>query len=59
MQIFQSEAEAQSGAQPLAGDDTFAGPKTDTFEVTGLSPGDYFFHCVVHAATMTGTLTVK
>ncbi len=59
VEIFQSEADAQGGAAPLAGDDTFAGPKTDTFEVKGLAAGDYFFHCIVHAATMTGTLTVK
>ncbi len=59
VEIFKSEDDANSGAQPLASDEQFQGPKIDTFDVTGLASGDYFFHCVVHPATMKGTLTVK
>ena len=59
VEIFQSESDAAGGATPLAHDDPFAGPKIDSFDVSGLAKGDYFFHCVVHPTTMTGTLTVK
>jgi plastocyanin len=59
VEIFKSQSDATGGGAPLANDDPFAGPKIDTFDVSGLSKGDYFFHCVVHPTTMTGTLTVK
>ena len=59
VQIFESEADADAGATPLAQDEPFTGPKLDTFQVSGLAPGDYFFHCVVHPGPMKGTLTVK
>jgi plastocyanin len=59
VEIFKSQADATPGATPLAGDQPFQGPKLSTFKVSGLSPGDYYFHCVVHPTTMTGTLTVK
>jgi plastocyanin len=57
--IFKDQATAESGGQPLAQDEVFSGPKIDSFDVSGLSKGDYFFHCIVHPTTMTGTLTVK
>jgi plastocyanin len=59
VEIFKSASDASSGAKPLAGDQPFTGPKLDVFPVSGLAPGDYYFHCVVHPTTMTGTLTVK
>jgi len=36
---------------------TFNGPATQTYQVSGLPPGTYFFRCDVHHQ-MTGTLTV-
>jgi plastocyanin len=59
VEIFTSESAAQSGAAPLARDEPFSGPKIDTFDVKGLTKGDYYFHCVIHPTTMTGALTVK
>jgi plastocyanin len=57
VQIFES-ADAPTGS-PVAQDDVFAGPKADTFDVSGLAPGKHYFHCIVHPTTMIGTLTVK
>jgi hypothetical protein len=48
-----------SASQLLASDQPFTGPKVDTFPVSGLDSGDYFFRCDIHPATMQGTLTVK
>lgn len=39
--------------------DIFTGPKTSTFSVPALSPGNYAFHCEVHPKAMAGTLVVK
>jgi len=57
--IFKDKATADSGGQALASDDLFAGPKVDSFDVKGLAPGSYYFHCDAHPPTMFGTLTVK
>jgi plastocyanin len=59
VEIFKTKADADAGQPPLASDTPFAGPKLDTFNVSGLAPGDYFFHCIVHPGPMTGTLTVS
>ncbi len=59
VQVFKSEADANSGATPLAQDEPFTGPKIENIDVKGLSSGSYFFHCSVHPQFMTGTLTVK
>lgn len=32
---------------------------SDTYSIDGQKPGDYFFYCYFHPATMTGTLVVK
>ena len=56
--IYQDQAAASSPDNALASDPVFQGPKVDTFDVSGLDPGDYYFHCDVHPSTMTGTLTV-
>ncbi|HEY7280493.1 MAG TPA: cupredoxin domain-containing protein, partial [Actinomycetota bacterium] len=59
VQVFKSEADANSGATPLAADEPFTGPKIGNIDVKGLAPGSYYFHCSVHPQFMTGTLTVK
>jgi plastocyanin len=57
--IFKDKATADSGGAPLASDPLFSGPKINTFQVKGLAPGQYYFHCDAHPPTMFGTLTVK
>ncbi|MFL5799902.1 MAG: hypothetical protein ACJ77A_18490 [Actinomycetota bacterium] len=57
VQIFESP-DGPNGS-PVAQDTPFQGPKIDTFDVSGLSPGDHYFHCVVHPGPMHGILTVK
>jgi plastocyanin len=59
VQVFKSQADADSGATPLAQDDAFTGPKIDNITVKALASGSYFFHCSVHPGFMFGTLTVK
>jgi len=49
----------EQATELLAGDTPFTGPKTDSFKVSGLDAGSYFFRCDVHPTQMTGTLTVK
>jgi plastocyanin len=57
--IYKDEAAASSPDNALASDAVFQGPKIDTFDVSGLAAGTYYFHCDVHPAQMKGTLTVK
>jgi plastocyanin len=49
-----------TGAKVDIGDTAFfSGPAKKEYQVPALEPGDYPFVCEVHAASMTGTLTVK
>jgi plastocyanin len=47
-----------SGTQIMSGD-IVTGPGQATYDVPPLAPGTYFYDCIVHPTTMTGTLTVK
>lgn len=49
---------ADATAPKIAGTDIATGPVTQTLNLPALDAGTYFFHCVVHPATMNGTLTV-
>jgi plastocyanin len=39
--------------------DVITGPAQELVDVPSQSAGAYFYQCVVHPTTMTGTLTVK
>lgn len=47
-----------SSTEVLFRGELFRGPKATTYEVPGLSPGTYVFHCETHAGTMKGTFIV-
>jgi plastocyanin len=57
--IFKGDGATTAGAQSIASDDLIAGPKLDSFQVKGLAPGQYSYHCDAHPTQMTGKLTVK
>lgn len=46
-------------AESLFNGETITGPADITYDVPPLEPGKYFYRCIVHPTTMTGTLTVK
>jgi plastocyanin len=49
-----------TGAKIDIGDTSFfTGPAKKEYQIPALDPGDYPFLCEVHAASMTGTLTIK
>jgi plastocyanin len=51
------EDESASG-DPLFTFEAFAGPRSETFDVPPIPPGDYFFRCDLHPQ-MEGTVVVK
>jgi plastocyanin len=46
----------ESASDPLFTGDTITGPRTVTYQVEALQPGEYFFRCDVHPTQMTGTV---
>ena len=50
---------AEEGGEEIAIGDVIAEGETNEVEVEGLSAGEYFFVCDVHAGEMTGTLIVE
>lgn len=57
--MFASEADAQSGADPLAATETITGPDTTEVTVPALEAGEYFVWCEVHTSAMTATLVAS
>ncbi|GAC1665772.1 MAG: hypothetical protein NVS9B8_06890 [Candidatus Limnocylindrales bacterium] len=55
------ELKAAGGTAVALGGDTafFQGPGTRDYAVPALSAGSYTYFCVIHPASMTGTLTIK
>lgn len=51
--------EGHTSSNVLFRGDIFAGPKSTTYNVAGLPPGTYVFHCEVHPGQMRGTFIVK
>ena len=56
--LYKSKADADANKSELASTKVCMGSCKETVELN-LPPGDYFFHCSVHPAQMTGTLTAK
>jgi plastocyanin len=59
VEIWTADPLKDSGATSLFVGDQTTGPAEITYDVPPLEPGTYFYRCVVHPTTMTGTLTVK
>jgi plastocyanin len=55
--IFREDPAKSPDQQPLFDGRLTTGPSKTTYKVAPLSEGSYFFHCEVHPATMTGTIT--
>ena len=56
--VYESEAAAQDGEDPIAETETCSAPCKRTVEVN-LSAGEHFFRCQVHTTAMTGTITAE
>jgi plastocyanin len=56
VQIFQGSATGEPVWAP-ADDAVITGPDQVTYEIPGLSTGEYLFNCLTHPTTMVGTLT--
>ena len=56
--IYRQYPAKDTGQTPLFRGPVITGPATTTYKVAPLPEGSYFFHCEVHPATMTGTITV-
>lgn len=56
--VYESEAAAQNGEDPIAETETCGAPCKRTVEVN-LSAGEHYFRCEVHPTQMTGTLTAQ
>jgi len=55
--IFREDPAKSPDQQPLFDGPLTTGPSKTTYKVAPLPEGSYFFHCEVHPATMTGTIT--
>jgi plastocyanin len=55
--IFREDPEKSPDQQPLFDGALTTGPSKTTYKVAPLAEGSYFFHCEVHPATMTGTIS--
>lgn len=49
----------EEGGELIAGGDIINEGETDEVEIEGLSAGEYFFVCDLHAGEMTGTIVVE
>ena len=56
--VYESEAAAQNGEDPIAETENCSAPCKRTVEVN-LSAGEHFFRCQVHTTAMTGTITAE
>ncbi|MCJ7831881.1 MAG: cupredoxin domain-containing protein, partial [Actinobacteria bacterium] len=59
VEILTADPLQDPSAESLFNGETFTGPADATYDVPPLEPGKYFYRCIVHPTTMTGTLTVK
>jgi plastocyanin len=56
--VYESEAAAQNGEDPIAETESCSAPCKRTVEVN-LSAGEHFFRCQVHTTAMAGTITAE
>jgi plastocyanin len=56
--LYKTKADADADKDEIASTDICTAPCKQTVDVK-LAAGNYFFHCDVHPAQMTGTLTAK
>ena len=56
--VYESEADAEGGGEPIAETEACSSPCTDSVTVN-LAAGEHFFRCEVHPGLMTGTLVAQ
>ncbi len=56
--IYDSQADAEAGEEPIAQTEIHGAPFTDSVTVN-LPPGEHFYRCEVHPQVMTGTLIAQ
>lgn len=57
--VFSADPTSHPGAQVLFRGGLVTGVASTTYQVPAIPAGNYFFHCDVHPAIMTGTFVVK
>ena len=57
--IFESEQQATAGGKPLFQSPDVDGGAEETFAISPLDKGEYFFLCTFHPTTMTGSVEVR
>ena len=56
--VYESEAAAQNGEDPIAETESCSAPCKRTVEVN-LSPGEHYFRCQVHPSRMNGVIVAE
>lgn len=59
VEILTGDPMADPSAESLFNGETITGPAEIVYDVQPLTAADYFYRCIIHPTTMTGTLKVK